>query len=98
MIQYILALLVILWLVGFIQIPILNNILFSIANRPFTLHSLLLFVVLVFTISMLPGIFRTIAAILLIFWLLSILGVFAIGGLAHIILIIFILAVVFSIF
>lgn len=98
MVQYILVGLIILWLLGFIQLPFLNISLFTIAHRPFTLHSLLLFALLVFVISLLPGIFRTIAAILLVFWLLSILGIFAIGGLAHIILIIIILAVIFSFF
>jgi len=98
MIQLILALLVILWLLGFVHIPFLSNALFSISNHPFSLHSILLLILIVFVINFLPGIFRTIAIVLFIFWLLSLFGVFVFGGLGQIILIILILAVLFSIF
>src|SRR3712207_2667424 len=98
MLQFILILLILLWLFGLIQIPFLNRVLFSIANHPFTLHSLLFFFLILFVIGMLPGTVRTIALILLVLWLLSIFGVFSIAGLPQILLLILIIAVIFSIF
>lgn len=96
MIKLILALIVIFWLLGFIQIPLLSSVLFSIASHPFTLQSLLLVILIGWIIGLLPGIFKTIVMIIFIVWLLSLFGILAIGGLMHILIIIIIIAVVFS--
>lgn len=96
MIQLILVLIVIFWLLGFIQIPFLNFVLFSIASHPFTVQSLLLVILILWIISLLPGLFKTIVIIIFIFWLLSALGIFAIGGLGHILIIVIIIAIVLS--
>lgn len=94
MVQIILVLLVLLWLTGFIHIPVLNASLFSIAAHPFTLQSLLFLILIIWVISLLPGIFRTILTILFVLWLLSAIGLFA--GLSHIIILLLILVIVFS--
>jgi hypothetical protein len=96
MIQGLLIVLILLWLVGFIQIPILNSILFSAFSHPFTIHNFLLLIVLIAVITLLPGIFRTIAGVLLFLWLLSLFGFLVFSGLSHILVIIFIIAVIFS--
>jgi len=98
MIGFILALLVILWLLGFIHIAILESILFSISQHPFTLHSLLLIILIFVVVKFLPGIFQAIVLFILFFWLLSLFGVIAIGGLSNILIILLLLAVVFSLF
>jgi len=97
MLKIILGVFIALWLLGFIHISFLDQTLFSIASHPFSLQSILYFILILFLINLLPGIFRTIAIILLILWLLSSFG-FLFGGLGNIILLILILAVIFSLF
>jgi len=92
MLQTILVIFIILWVLGFIHIgffalPILGA---------FTLQSLFYLILIVFLISLLGGIFRTLAVILLILWLLSSFGFLLIGGLTNIILLILIIVVIFS--
>ena len=92
MLQTILIIFIVLWLLGFIHIgffaiPLLGA---------FTVQSLLYLVIILFLVSLLPGIFRTVAIILLILWLLSTFGFLFIGGLTNIILLILIVVVIFS--
>lgn len=96
MVKLMLGIFIVLWLLGFIHIGFFDNALFSIADHQLTLHSVLFFILILFLINLLPGIFRTIAIILLILWLLSTFGFLFFGGLANIILFILILAVIFS--
>ena len=96
MIQLILIIFILFWLMGYIHIGFFNYALFNIASHPFTVQSLLLFLLILFLISLLPGIFRTIAVILLILWLFSTFGLFFIGGLSNIFFLIIVLAVLFS--
>ena len=98
MLQIILILIIILWLTGYIHIPFLSSILFSISSHPFTLHSLILLLLILWIISLLPGIFRLIVGVILVFWLLSVFGIVLAGGLSQILIIILIIAVAFSIF
>lgn len=92
MLKTILIIFIILWLLGFIHIGIFTLPIIG----AFTVQSLLYFIVIIFLISLLPGIFRMIAIILLILWLLSTFGFLLIGGLTHIILLILIIVVIFS--
>jgi len=92
MLQTILVIFILLWLLGFIHISFFAIPLFG----AFTLQNLLYLVIILFLISLLPGIFRTIVIILLILWLLSTFGFFFIGGFGHIILLILIIVVIFS--
>lgn len=92
MLQTILVIFILLWLLGFVHIgffaiPLLGA---------FTLQSLIYLIIILFLISLLPGIFRTIAIILLVLWLLSTFGFVLIGGLEHFILLILIIVVIFS--
>ena len=97
MLEFIIFFLVILWLIGFIHLPFLGHVLFSIGSHGFTLHDLLVLLVIVWIINILPGIFRTVAIILLVLWLLSIFGILG-GGFANILIILLVLAAIFSIF
>lgn len=99
MIAWILGALFILWIFGFLHIPFLNSALFSISSHPFSLQSLLILALLIWVITMLPGLLRTIAIILLIFWFLSMLGIFSfVGGLPQWVILILLLLILFSFF
>jgi hypothetical protein len=92
MLKAILIVFIILWLLGFIHISFFTLPIFG----AITLGSLLYFIIIIFLISLLPGIFRMIAIILLVLWLLSTFGFLLLGGLTHIILLILIIVVIFS--
>jgi len=92
MLQAILIIFILFWLLGFIHIGFFALPLFG----GFTIQSLIYLIVILFLISLLPGIFRTIAVILLILWLFSTFGFVLIGGLSNIILLILILVVIFA--
>jgi hypothetical protein len=92
MIKAILIIFVILWILGFIHISLLSIPLLG----AFTLQSLIYFVIILFLISLLPGIFRMIAIVLLFLWLLSTFGFLLLGGFTHIILLILIIVVILS--
>lgn len=92
MLQAVLVIFILLWLLGFIHIGLFALPIFG----AFTLQNLIYLIIILFLISLLPGIFRTIAIVLLILWLLSTFGFLLIGGLTNIILLILILVVIFS--
>src|SRR5690242_11555391 len=99
MLGLILGLLFILWIFGFLHLPLLNWTLFSISSHPFSLQSMLMLALLIWVILMLPGLLRTIAIILLIFWFISMLGIFSfIGGLPQWVILIILLLILFSFF
>ena len=99
MIGIILGLLFVLWVLGFLHLPFLNSALFFISSHPFSLQSILLFALLIWVITLLPGILRTIAIILLIFWFLSMLGIFSFfGGLPQWVILLLLLLILFSFF
>jgi len=85
MITALIVTLIILWFLGYVRIdgitiPDIN--LFTINGQPITLWSILILLIVGWAISVLPTPFRQIAAVLLILWILSVLGILAIGGLA----------------
>lgn len=93
--------LTILWFLGYaplsgISIP--NIALFPINNHMITLWEVLILLVISWAIGILPYPFRVIASVLLLLWILSVLGIFAITGLPNIIVIIIIIALIISVF
>jgi hypothetical protein len=96
MLKTILIIFIILWLLGFIHVGLLAFPLFTFGAITLTLQNLLYFIIILFLISLLPGIFRIIAIILLFLWLFSTFGFLLIGGLTNIILLILIIVVIFS--
>jgi len=68
-----------------INIP--NIVLFSVNNHPITLWNVLILLAIGWAISVLPRPFREIASVLLLFWVLSVVGIFAIAGLPNILVI-----------
>lgn len=97
----IVVVLIILWFLGYapvsgISIP--NFILFTINNHAVTLWEILILLVIVWTVGILPKPFQTIAGILLLLWVLSVLGIFAIAGLANILVLVIIVGIIISIF
>jgi hypothetical protein len=97
-VKWILLGVVLLWLAGFIHLPILNTPLFDIFGRPFTIHHLLILLLVGYAIRFLPGILQTAVAILLILWLISNFFFLSIGGLANIFFLIIVIAILFAIF
>ncbi len=93
MLKIVLVLFILLWLLGFIHISFLGIPILG----AFTLHSLLFLILILFLIYILPGLFRTLAIILLVLWLLSTFGFALIGGFSNIILLILIIVVIFSV-
>jgi hypothetical protein len=101
MIEMILILLVVLWLLGFISIPGLASInfpLFVINGETISLFDLLIFLLVVWTIGILPSPFREIASVLLILWVLAVLNILAFAGLSSLILIAIIVGLIASLF
>ena len=90
MLFIILVVLLGLWFLGYapvagVHIP--NTVLFSINNHPITLWNVLVVFAVLWAISILPRPFREIASVLLLLWVLSVVGIFAIAGLSNVILI-----------
>jgi hypothetical protein len=101
MIIAIVIILAILWFLGYapisgISIP--NFVLFSINNHPVTLWNILILLVIGWAIGILPRPLQAVASILLLFWVLSVLGIFAIAGLSSIIVLVIIIGLIISIF
>lgn len=98
----IIIILSILWFLGYaplsgLSIP--NITLFSINNHMVTLWEVLILIVVGWAIVLLPRPFQAIASILLLFWILSVLGIIALfTGLPNIIILIIIAALILSVF
>lgn len=101
MIIAIVIVLIVLWFLGYapitgISIP--NIVLFTINNHPVTLWELLILGVVSWAISILPRPFQIAGSVLLLLWILSVLGILAIGGLSNIIVLVIIVGLIVSIF
>jgi hypothetical protein len=83
----ILVFLILLFLLGFIQIPFsINNIVLLNYGPIFiTLYDLIVFLFIIFIIDLLPESFRAIAYVILLLYILSFLGILAITGFSSII-------------
>lgn len=99
MIGFLIVVLIILWFFGYVNVgafPPLDIELFSINGQPITLWNILILLVVGWAIGILPSPFRQIASVLLILWILSVLGIFAIAGLSSLLVIAIILGLVAS--
>lgn len=92
-----LVVLIILWFLGYISIPYIpipNIVLFTINGQQITLWNLIIFLIVLALVEMLPRPLNWIAGVILIFWLLSTLGILAIPGLASILVIVVIVGLI----
>lgn len=101
MIIAIVIILIVLWFLGYapisgISIP--NVVLFNINNHAVTLWELLILGAVAWAISILPRPFQIAGSVLLLLWVLSVLGILAIGGLSNIIVLVIIVGIIVSIF
>src|SRR5260221_5984027 len=96
MLKYILLIFIALWLFGFIHISFLAQPFLFFGGFSLTLQNIFFFILILFFISLLSGIFRTIAFVLLVLWLLSIFKFLLFGVVTNIILLILILVVIYS--
>lgn len=97
MLEIVLAILVVLVVFGYLDIPALpihDITLFSLFGQSISLYDLLIFGIILWIIELLPWPFRGIAMALLILWLLGFFGVIAITGFSNIVVIAIIVGVV----
>lgn len=85
MLQVVLALLIVLWFLGYVHlpyIPIPVVPLFGLGNRVVTLYDVLIFLLIIMVVEVLPSPFKQIAGVMLILWLLSLVGLLVIANLS----------------
>ncbi len=91
MLEALLVILIILWFLGYLRVgglpPIPDFFLFSLNGQQITLWNILTLLVISTVIGVLPSPFREIAGVLLILWVLSVLGILALGGLSSMLVI-----------
>lgn len=98
MLALIIILLIVLWYLGYIQIPafpFLNHILFVINSHPVTIWEVLILLVIAWAIGVLPSPIKQIAGVLLILWILGTLGFIAVMGFSSIVVIAIIVGLIF---
>ncbi len=101
MIVALIIILGILWLLGLVPIVgivIPDFSLFIINGHPITLWNILILLVISWAIGILPRPFQVAASVLLLLWILSELGILAIAGLSHVIVLAIIIGLIVSIF
>ena len=101
MLELLIISLFILWLLGYVRIDglVLPDItFFHINGQPVTLWNILILGVISGIIGLLPSPFRQIAAVFLVIWILSVLGILAIAGLPNILLIVLLIGLVLYLF
>jgi hypothetical protein len=101
MLVAILVLLVVLWFLGYVNVPSLtvpDIQLFVINGHTVTLVEGLIFLVLLAAAGMLPTPLRQIAFVALVLWVLATLGILAITGLSSILVIAVIVGLIVSLF
>lgn len=101
MLGTILVVLILLWFLGFVQIPglvIQNTVLFQVLGHSVTLWELLVFLVIAWAMESLPAPLRQIAFVLIILWLLSTLGIIAISGISNLFVGAIIIGLVLAVF
>lgn len=101
MLTALILILIILWFLGYMPISGISSpeiILFTINNHAVTLWELLILIVVGWAIGILPRPLQAVASVLLLLWVLSVLGIFAIAGLPNIIVLVIIIGLIASIF
>jgi hypothetical protein len=86
MIEFVLAIIFVLWLLGFIQIGFLSYSLFNLNGHEIVIKDVLFFLLILWLIGLLERPFREIVSVLFILWVLSTFGIIAITGLSNIII------------
>lgn len=98
MIEAVVAILIILWVLGYIHIaafPVPDIVLFTINGHGITVWDILILFAISWAVGVLPYPFKQIAAVLLFFWILSTLGIIAFAGFSSIIVIAVIVGLLF---
>ena len=99
MLLTIVVLLIVLWFLGYVQISnvvIPNFPLFMINEHLVTLVELLIFLAIVWAVSILPTPLRQIGFAVVVLWVLATLGIIAVAGLSSILVIAIIIGVLAS--
>lgn len=99
MTEVIVVLLVILWVLGYIQIPgvnIPNPTLFTVNGHAVSLVDLLVFGVIIWALEILPSPLKQIAFVLLLLWVLATVGIIAIASFPSIVIVALIVALLFA--
>lgn len=99
--SFVLLILIILWLPGFLRIPGLpfqDFPLFTLFGHTITFYEVLMFIVIAWAMESLPGPLRQIAYVLVLLWILSIFGFLAISGLSNLIVLALILGLIVALF
>ncbi len=91
----IVIILAVLWFLGFINIPALATVLFTLLGHPITVFDVLEFLALIILIGILPGFFRFVAAVLLLLMILSFFGLIAIANFTSVIVLVTIFAIIY---
>ncbi len=98
MIGALIIILAVLWFLGYIHVSglVIPNIpIFTINNQVITLWDLLILLVLATIVGVLPSPFRQIAGVILIFWILSILGILVFAGLSSLLVLAVVVGLIF---
>ncbi|OGK09925.1 hypothetical protein A2767_07070 [Candidatus Roizmanbacteria bacterium RIFCSPHIGHO2_01_FULL_35_10] len=101
MLIYLLVILVILWLLGVVRIPVLsvvNSPIIYLGNKAVGLYDILVFALIIWLIRILPSPLKEIVTVFLILWLLSFFGIFFLGGLGNILVLILIIGLIMHLF
>lgn len=99
MINIFLIILILLLVANNISIPFIHAPLFVLFGHPITLFHIMVFCLLGYLANYLPSPFREIIGLVVILWVLSAFGIFAIfGWFSNLLLLVIVLALLFSIF
>lgn len=93
------AVLLVLWVLGYVQIPWLripNFHFFSLNGHPITLWNILIFFAILWAIDILPSPVKQIIVAFLLLWLLSVLGIIVVAGLQQLVIIAIVIGLVYS--
>lgn len=97
MIEIVLVFLILLFVLGYIDIPNLplrDISLFNLFGQNISLYDLLIFLVILWVIELLPWPFRGIAMALLVLWLLSFFSIIVIAGFSNIVILAIIVGII----
>ena len=100
MLTLILGLLILLWILGYInipQLPLNNTVVLNLLGKNVTLYDLLITLIILWLIGIIPSPFRQIASVLFLLWILAFFGIIAITNFSNIIVIAIIVGLAFYI-
>ncbi len=98
MVGALIIILAILWFLGYIHIggvAVPNIPLFTLNSQVITLWDVLILLVLATIVGVLPSPFRQIAGVILIFWILSVLGILVFAGLSSLLVLAVVVGLIF---